>query len=867
MTFLLQKPEEGLNNNQNIRFCGKIYNIGVKNNHTVIYLKNSQENVSVICYLSEDLENTSQYDSENTSKNPLENSSNCLSKNTSGHLSGNKSDYVSERTSDLFSEKISDYFPEGTSDCLSEYTSDNSIGNKLKIGNTVVVQGKVRQFESATNDGQFDMKEYYAIMGIDFSMTGCSYEIVSETYWPVRHGLYAIKTNLSNVLDVSMSKEDAGVLKAMLFGDKTGMDEEIKELYQRNGIAHIIAVSGLHITLWGMGLCRLLRKIGIPLPVANSVSFLFVAMYGLLTGSQASAVRSIIMFSLFLFSEIVHRTYDLMTAMSLSAAILLFWNPLYAFYSGFLLSFSAVAGIAFVLPFIVGLSKPQKLIDAMVLKNVTTVEKIIKKIKKFIVSSFHVSLSVLLSTLPIQIYFFYTISIYSLILNILITPFVGILMVVGMAGAVIGVIMPGMGKGILWFCHLILSGYEKLCLLFDELPFAHPVIAKPEIYKMIIYYCVLFLLCLCSSDCGKGWIKKGKKRLTKSIPKYGRRIVVNIEKYRVFLAVLLLLLNSLLLCIHTVKDTMLTMLDVGQGDCFVLEEKGGLCMLIDGGSSSVSEVGKYRISPFLRSHGIQTVDFVFLTHADKDHTNGVLELLENQKCNRILIRYLVLTDYAKENEAYQTILSAAQKSGTQVLYFSEGDHIEGNDFMLTCLYPGKVSGEVKDNNVGTNGNQDKDGNGGTNGKQSEDVNGETNSNSGKDISKTISIINPDENDRSMVLLLECQKQKLLFMGDLTATYENEIMESPYLKNSSISLLKLGHHGSRFSSSEVFLEAFIPKIGLVSAGTDNSYGHPHSETLKRLAKIGTIVYRTDELGATKICLKEGKTEIIGYKKGD
>ena len=127
--------------------------------------------------------------------------------------------------------------------------------------------------------------------------------------------------------------------------------------------------------------------------------------------------------------------------------------------------------------------------------------------------------------------------------------------------------------------------------------------------------------------------------------------------------------------------------------------------------------------------------------------------------------------------------------------------------------------------------------------------------------------NPDENDRSMVLLLECQKQKFLFMGDLTAAYENEIMESPYLQNSSISLLKLGHHGSRFSSSEALLKTFTPKIGLVSAGADNSYGHPHSETLERLAKIGTIVYRTDKLGATKVCLKEGRIEIVGFKKRD
>ena len=101
------------------------------------------------------------------------------------------------------------------------------------------------------------MKEYYAVMGIDFSVTGCSYEIISETYWPVRHGLYVIKNRLSNVLDTSLSKEDAGVLKAMLFGDKSGMDDEIKGLYQRNGIAHIIAVSGVYaLSLAYINICK-----------------------------------------------------------------------------------------------------------------------------------------------------------------------------------------------------------------------------------------------------------------------------------------------------------------------------------------------------------------------------------------------------------------------------------------------------------------------------------------------------------------------------------------------------------------------------------------------------------------------------------
>ena len=367
----------------------------------------------------------------------------------------------------------------------------------------------------------------------------------------------------------------------------------------------------------------------------------------------------------------------------------------------------------------------------------------------------------------------------------------------------------------------------------------------------------------------------------------------NKKKLCQIFAIVVLLADVLFLCIHPRAGTTLTMLDVGQGDCFVIEEKSGFTAIIDGGSSSVSEVGRYRIDPFLRSHGISTVDFVFLSHADIDHTNGILELLENQKSNRIKIRYLVLTDLEKENEKFDEIRLACKNAGTRVLYFSQGNHIEIHQLKLTCIHPG-----------------DKD----------------------------TKLAGLDENDHSMVLYMEYKYQNknhtALFMGDLGSAHEKEVMESLLAidkkqgdkesggigkmqsnnenmyedndenknenrkkdevkgedkdenkgkyengnkeenkeenkdaveagdenkRSGKIDILKIGHHGSKYSSTEEFLQQVDPYVCLISAGRKNRYGHPHMETLERIDETDGTVFRTDLMGQVVVDLE--KKDIV------
>lgn len=878
-------------NESNHKLYGYIYAMEEKNGRSVLYIKSTEENRSVICYLSEEVSSL----------------------------------------------------------------------QSLKIGYQVIIKGKVRRFEAASNDGQFDVRKYYAGMGISYSMTNCAYEVMMKKPWPVRQGLFVIRKKLAHSLDALLSEEDSGVLKAMLLGDKSGMTEEIKGLYQRTGIAHIVAVSGLHISLWGMAICRLLKRLHIPLALANFISFLFVVLYGMMTGSQASAIRSVIMFSLYLLAPVVNRTYDMLTAMMLSAAVLLMFRPAYVFYSGFLLSFGAVSGISLFMPWLTELYSPPANIDDIILKEKNNMQKISDQIIRFIRVSIMTSLCVSLFSLPIQLCFFYTFSVYSVFLNLLIAPFVSALMILGMVGAVVGSFLPTLACIPLQICHIILAFYEKLCLFFDRLPLAHPVIAKPEMWKIVVYYAVLGILYLVimrvvispsesrqrislrdnvqkqksprlmlplqmrlGADISRqvNWRRKSLlsvirrrgqilyKEMYKVVHKVVHKVVRKIthkimhmvmhdwdeknkKKLCQIFAIVVLLADVLFLCIHPRSGTTLTMLDVGQGDCFVIEEKSGFTAIIDGGSSSVSEVGRYRIDPFLRSHGISTVDFVFLSHADIDHTNGILELLENQKSNRIKIRYLVLTDLEKENEKFDEIMLACKNAGTRVLYFSQGNHIEIHQLKLTCIHPG-----------------DKD----------------------------TKLAGLDENDHSMVLYMEYKYQNknhtALFMGDLGSAHEKEVMESLLAvdkkqgnkesggigkmqsnnenmyedndenknenrkkdevegedkdenkgkyengnkeenkeenkdaveagdenkRSGKIDILKIGHHGSKYSSTEEFLQQVDPYVCLISAGRKNRYGHPHMETLERIDETDGTVFRTDLMGQVVVDLE--KQDIV------
>lgn len=242
------------------------------------------------------------------------------------------------------------------------------------------------------------------------------------------------------------------------------------------------------------------------------------------------------------------------------------------------------------------------------------------------------------------------------------------------------------------------------------------------------------------------------------------------------------------------------MLDVGQGDGIYIRTPSGMHILIDGGSSDVSEVGKYRLEPFLESQGVKELDYVFITHGDGDHTSGIVEMLNNQTLG-IKIHTIVLTTEKTIDESLLKIVKLAFQNDTKVVVMEKGEYIQDEEMTLTCLSPAK------------------------------DYDGEVG------------------NASSMVLDLQYREFDMLFTGDLEQEGEKELAESWILRDYDI--LKVGHHGSKNSTSEDLLEAVRPEIAFISAGKENQYGHPHQETLERLSEAGCKIFSTQECGAISI----------------
>lgn len=261
----------------------------------------------------------------------------------------------------------------------------------------------------------------------------------------------------------------------------------------------------------------------------------------------------------------------------------------------------------------------------------------------------------------------------------------------------------------------------------------------------------------------------------------------------------------------------ITVLDVGQGDGIFIRSASGKAYFIDGGSSDVSSPGAYRIEPFLLAEGTDTLEYVFLSHGDSDHLNGIAEMLANQRMG-VRIRTLVLPPETFHDEKLKETARTALANGTRLAVMKPGDKISESlsesEFMLTCLAPEESLSAEKGSNAA-----------------------------------------------SMVLELTYGDFSMLFTGDLEGAGEEALTESGKLKTYTV--LKAAHHGSRSSGSEKFLHTIKPSVALISAGQENRYGHPHPETLERLEEAGCAVYSTQDYGALSVWSDGTRVKIDGF----
>ncbi len=645
------------------------------------------------------------------------------------------------------------------------------------IGSTVQVTGHFQTFSKATNPGQFDAASYYRTLNIGGTIEGAEILSVEGQGSFIREKLYCLKARFKEKLYNHLPKREASVMCAMLLGDKTGLDEELEKLYQRNGIVHILSISGLHITMIGMSIYKLLHKCGCPPGLSAGCSSVLLLLYGAMTGMGVSTTRAIGMYLLRMLGLLLGRTYDMLTALAVMSLCLLCTQPLYLENSGFLLSFGSICGIGMLLPLFQAEEETPYILR-------TGWRKYVKAAWNAVRNALLPGLCVTVFTLPVQLKLFYQVPVYSVLLNLLILPLVGILMSAGLAA----LLLPG-GAVFGYVGVWVLKIYERLCLLFETLPGHTWSPGAPKVWQIAGYYLLLF-----------GALAVGMGSMKRKL-KGGKIMAVR---------VMVLILAVALLGVRAPLTVQVTFLDVGQGDCAVVQT-GEEDYLFDCGGSG--RVGENILLPFLKYAGIDSLEAVFVSHPDKDHVSGILELLAAQSGEKdtaaagVSVKKLVLADIAAagRREEYGALLTAAAAAQVPVFYMAAGASWQSGKTMFTCLHP---EGNTRET---------------------------------------------DSNEASMCFLVETGAFSMLLTGDVEGEGEDALaLRYRQLRGgAALSVLKVAHHGSRNSSDAAFLELVRPYLAVISCGEDNAYGHPHRELLDRLEAVGSKLYATSQTGAVTL----------------
>jgi len=221
---------------------------------------------------------------------------------------------------------------------------------KVSIGNQIQIKGTLKFFQNARNPGNFDQKLYYQKLNIHEMIWADNLMIISEKDWKIRNALYQFRQKWKEMLLEEIGEKDGNILSAMLLGEKRGMDQDTKDLYQANGISHILAISSLHLTFVGGNVYRRIRKMSGSYLAGGIGGGLFLVIYIMMIGFTVSAVRALVMFLFQVGADIAGRKYDALTAYLAAALAVLIWRPLSLYDGGFWMSFGAIGAILLVFP-------------------------------------------------------------------------------------------------------------------------------------------------------------------------------------------------------------------------------------------------------------------------------------------------------------------------------------------------------------------------------------------------------------------------------------------------------------------------------------------------------------------------------------
>ena len=668
---------------------------------------------------------------------------------------------------------------------------------QFEYGDKVRLQGEFRKGSEQRNTGGFDYQLYLKSIHIYGTLKVENYQKISSnnTNW-IAKSINAIKLAIAENIENILEKEEAQIVKGLILGDTTALEEELKEKFQIANISHVLAISGMHIVYIVIGIEVIFKKLLGKRPVKYVVIFGLV-FYMSITGFTSSIVRAGFMGMMNIFAFLVYRKNDIWTSIAISLGIILIQNPYAITGVGLQLSYLGTIGIILFNKNIKQYLDNIKWIKNNIqIKRSKRISKIVENLKDMIA----VTLSAQMMILPIMLYHFNIIGIYFMITNILVSIMIGPIMFLSIIFIFSSFIHLQISQFISIFLSLGIKGFIQISNL-SNLPFSKIYVSTPNILLITIYYIVILAGNQIYIIYTSKYINSTKRRVKNLIAlmkyklyekkKKARKMYQKIfqeKNVKVFVVrsyKVILLMIFLIGMYQFPKDLEIHFLDVGQGDSSFIITPNHKTILIDGGGSTSStfDVGKDTLIPYLLDKGYTKVDYVFISHFDQDHIGGILSILEELKVGQIFI-----SKQGEESENYKTFLKIVQEKNLKVQEVKIGDKITIGDVTFHILWPSEK--QIEENML---------------------------------------------NNNAMVMKLQYKDFSMLFTGDIEEVAEEKILDTykNQLDMLKATVLKVAHHGSKSSSTEEFLKAVNSQVAMIGVGENNMFGHPSNVVLERL----------------------------------
>ncbi|MBN1299669.1 MAG: DNA internalization-related competence protein ComEC/Rec2 [Melioribacteraceae bacterium] len=627
--------------------------------------------------------------------------------------------------------------------------------DSFSIGDRIKAIGMIQKARERRNPFEYDFNKYINSKGISALLYVKSFEniyIIENTGLNYSKVQYRLRSSVARLIESLFNRETQALVKGLLLADRKGIDYDTRESFVNAGVIHVLAVSGLHVGFITLIFLFLFSRLNIRVRIMLTILGLWFFVF--LTGSPTSVVRASLMASMLLLGYLSIRKYNALNAVSLSALIILIWDPHQLFDPGFQLSFSAVISILILYPLI------KKAID-----NTRIDSKLFRSAAVF----FAVSFSAQLGTLPFTLTYFHKLSIIAILANLVVIPLIGIIVPLAITSIFFASTLGFPAQyyaAVTDFCSGILFEIVDAAGSWD---YSFILIPQFSMVDGAIYFTALFFILLL------------------------KKLMVN--KLAILSASLLIAINAFIWMEIDNKDLLpdnllsVVMIDIGQGDSFLIKFPDGSVALIDAGEATKKfDNGERVIEPLLNNLDIKKIDMGFVSHVDGDHYGGYIYLLEENHVRKIFKPEL---DNARKNDVeFEDVI---KRNGVPIEYYHK-------DIM-----------EIGNSRIYVLNNSDN--------------------------------YYSDSNDKSGILKIYYGDYSFLFMGDAGTKVENDLCDiyDEFLKSN---ILKVGHHGSNTSSSMSFLNKVKPEIALISAGQFNKFGHPSERVMQRLRKINTSICRTD-----------------------